>query len=1093
MGKWLRVGFASLLVCATTAVGISRADNVEGFAGVFGALIQQAQQAQAQRQNDLVSVQRLQIALRRLGFYHGKIDGHMGAGTSASVLEFYSQNNRTPPSQITTDTVVEIEDAASQASPSQSAQNSNSADHNGEGPSFSCDGNLSQTERTICNDENLSNLDQQMNGAYRQAIANHSSADQQNEIQNRARQFRQRRDACGTDSDCIQRSYERAVADIGADVASPTDTNHKLGEVKGFEPNLKLQNGRAWILVASRENLSDALTLSDNYADKFDSAIVMRSPKGPFAISIGWVPKDMGRDLLDNLKSNNLVPSDSFLSDGQDYSGPIFAKAKPNPNSRDLLVLLTMLRPSAQELAHMQDNGSSIKLLIDYPLRVGGLSPSDDYIGMRNQPDASKKPQYLLPHGTMLQKISENSDWIKAQAVSGISGWFQKSYLKPLNYSDSHDVTATQEASTSQDQSTSKISATSFDQTQKDDIRKHSTLLLSDIDAYLKTDPKIDDLSSLAELVGQLKKYQTTEDYVSLQGSIQKLEEKAAPLSGYKDFISKRDQARQEADARSLEGQVADAKGYVFFMQFYIKNNVTADAAPQMATLLNRYEEGLKSPSLVELTSLNSDSKALISKSGLDSQYKNKMTSFAPSDDAANARTLAEVPLQFASGPAKPLLMGDGTDFVMVYNDTSLAPNIVKNLKGDFEFIGGNARVCSFYALSDADVKRGLLAYLTSKGAPNIDLDTNACNEAEFLKYDLLVGQRKQVLGLTQHYMMPVLKLMEEGKLKLFAVAGQSDISGAAPFTKDTLVTLESDILAGAKTGFGLVRVENASSTICAIIDGEVEPHLLALKDQSRAVAETVGDKFNWKVSDADHVFLSAKKGECGAAYGDAKSLAVLMQALKRDGIAYHLAPLWIDNATILKLQGVVESERQDKIKQQAEKQQNVQDETKLAAARAVDEAAQKVTIEKKLRDENGPRARTKSDAIRDSLKDLADGKQTWTANVFPEYSTWYASQLQDHWELVSIDASVHDFGNAKWKDRTLEAAFADTHVTMKNRILGETKDFCWVLGGIDDAEYQVERVPVAVRCEQADDILSRWFVGNGFVSQWVTSAGASK
>lgn len=1094
MSYFFKVTLASFIMLSCFAMGVTKANNLDGVAGLFGALIQQAQQNKAQRQNDFVAIQRLQTSLRRLGLYGERIDGHWGGTTSAAVIAFYHQSNRPAPEQITMQTVSEIESAANRV-PATRIVPVNDSPGQSSGPSFNCAGNLNATERTICGSAELSNLDRQMLSTYGEAVSQVYNLEQDPEFKNSARQFLVSRNACGSSADCIRSAYQSRTSELDfASPASDDTSNHTFVAIKGFDANLQLQNGRTWIIVASRQNLSDALILSDDYAENYDSSMVMRSPKGPFAVTIGWIPKDLAIVLLGQMKASGLIPSDSFLSSGEGFAGPIFMKPKPNANSRDLLMLLTMLRPSVQGLSKMQATGSSIQLVIDFSSRVGGLNPTDDYIGMRSQPDPSRKPRYLLPHGTLLEKFTENGDWLQVQTVSGISGWIQKSYIKPLSYLDGHDSNAPQMASTqpAKEQVANTPIPLVFDQTQKDEIRKQAVLLLSDIDAYLKTDPKINDVSSVAEMVGQVRKFQTTEDYESLQGVIYKLKEKAVTLVGYSDFYRKREVERRESDARALESQVSEAKGYVFFMQSYIKSNITADAATQMATLLKRYDESLKSPSLTIVTSLNDESKALVSRSGLDNAYKEKMASFAPSDDGATARSLGEMPIQFANGIARPVFMGDDADFVVLYNDTSLAPNVIKNLKGEFEFSGGRAKICTFYPISDLDIHRGILAYVTGKGAPSIDFNPSPCNESQFMNYDLLIGQRKQILALSQHYMLPVLKLMEDGKLKFFSTATQPEITTAARFTKYTLVALESDILAGAKSGFGLVRVENASSTICAIIAGDAAPHQAALKAQSAALVEAIGNQFNWAVMDADHTFVSAKKRECGAAYGDAKSLGVLMQGLRRDGISYHMAPLWIDDSTIAAQRELIANAQQDEIRIQAEKQRQLDDAQKLTAAKVVDVAAQKVIIEKKLRDENGPRARSKTDGIRESLNELATGKQTWTGTVFPDFATWYKQQIADHWELVTIETSVHDFGSAKWKDRTLESAFADAHVTMKNRILGETKDFCWILGGIDDSEYQIERAPVAVQCEGVDSPLERWSLENGFVSQWVAPSSAS-
>jgi len=57
----------------------------------------------------------------------------------------------------------------------------------------------------------------------------------------------------------------------------------------------------------------------------------------------------------------------------------------------------------------------------------------------------------------------------------------------------------------------------------------------------------------------------------------------------------------------------------------------------------------------------------------------------------------------------------------------------------------------------------------------------------------------------------------------------------------------------------------------------------------------------------------------------------------------------------------------------------------------------------------------------------------------------------------------------------------------MKNRSLGENKTFCFSLGLIFDAEFQVYREPIeTLRCEDAAEPSRAWKQAQGFRSQWV-------
>ncbi len=85
-----------------------------------------------------------------------------------------------------------------------------------------------------------------------------------------------------------------------------------------------------------------------------------------------------------------------------------------------------------------------------------------------------------------------------------------------------------------------------------------------------------------------------------------------------------------------------------------------------------------------------------------------------------------------------------------------------------------------------------------------------------------------------------------------------------------------------------------------------------------------------------------------------------------------------------------------------------------------------------------------------------------------------------------ALDDKIADYGTADWKGRPLEVVFADISISMKNRLLGEKKTFCWSLGLIFDAEFQMLRDPLEAECENAAEPSLVWKQERGFLSQWV-------
>jgi hypothetical protein len=84
---------------------------------------------------------------------------------------------------------------------------------------------------------------------------------------------------------------------------------------------------------------------------------------------------------------------------------------------------------------------------------------------------------------------------------------------------------------------------------------------------------------------------------------------------------------------------------------------------------------------------------------------------------------------------------------------------------------------------------------------------------------------------------------------------------------------------------------------------------------------------------------------------------------------------------------------------------------------------------------------------IANAIKLIAEDKETWANSYFPEIASWFHSRTADGWEFVAIDQPVTDYGTADWKGRPLEVVFTDVSISMRNRLLGENRTFCFTLG----------------------------------------------
>ena len=62
----------------------------------------------------------------------------------------------------------------------------------------------------------------------------------------------------------------------------------------------------------------------------------------------------------------------------------------------------------------------------------------------------------------------------------------------------------------------------------------------------------------------------------------------------------------------------------------------------------------------------------------------------------------------------------------------------------------------------------------------------------------------------------------------------------------------------------------------------------------------------------------------------------------------------------------------------------------------------------------------------------------------------------------MTIDTEVQDFGTSNFKSRALNTVFARITLHLKNRMLGEYKDSCFIFGRINDTNFRCRENPLS-------------------------------
>ena len=139
------------------------------------------------------------------------------------------------------------------------------------------------------------------------------------------------------------------------------------------------------------------------------------------------------------------------------------------------------------------------------------------------------------------------------------------------------------------------------------------------------------------------------------------------------------------------------------------------------------------------------------------------------------------------------------------------------------------------------------------------------------------------------------------------------------------------------------------------------------------------------------------------------------------------------------------------------------------------------------LRQKFGDSAKAAADALSSEIAAWTKDQSGQIVGLYPKYAAWLTDKLADHWEIMTIDTKVQDFGTSSFKSRALDTIFARITLHLKNRMLGEYKDFCFIFGRINDTEFSMWREPAFAKCDD-EATISTWQDGHQFKSEWLAS-----
>ena len=562
----------------------------------------------------------------------------------------------------------------------------------------------------------------------------------------------------------------------------------------------------------------------------------------------------------------------------------------------------------------------------------------------------------------------------------------------------------------------------------------------------------------------------------------------------YQQHLADLAEAQKKREAQYLLDAIHRGEKERDFILDYIGKNPLADATPALAALVKQLNPALQRADLNELQPLVDKLDVAIREANLESAF---IAAQKEVNNSPEKKTAPTAPMTPSAPPAvklptteknRFLVEGDLDDVEILYNASSKAPHIAQNLRGDFVFSQNEARICLFGQNPDGLALTAKQAVSAKADPRQIAVTVEPCNSEDLLSYDIVATQRNAFLRSKRDDALALIKTIEDDDYRKFAEVTAADLKKAADAEHAQIEKNKANIADGAPDGFGVVLLKTGSANLCLAVEkAEVPSHqqlLLRAEDKLNLEMQTAVVIKDTTIDDA---FINIQKRQCGGVYASAADLKALTDALARNDIPYAVSSLWNLPADVEREDAALaEKARIAAVEEQERKQRN-EDLKRLQEQRAKDLSDTQKEQQEALRQKFGDSAKAAADALSSEIAAWTKDQSGQIAGLYPKYAAWLTDKLADHWEFMTIDTEVQDFGTSPFKSRALDTIFARITLHLRNRMLGEYKDFCFIFGRINDTEFSMWREPAFAKCDD-EAAISTWQTGHQFKSEWLAS-----
>ena len=631
---------------------------------------------------------------------------------------------------------------------------------------------------------------------------------------------------------------------------------------------------------------------------------------------------------------------------------------------------------------------------------------------------------------------------------------------------------------------------------------------LEDVGAFIKEHPQSPKLLDYIDRIGALSAAVKTNDPDEIERKLTELNDSLSHDKDYQQHLAEQVDAQKRRAAQYLGDAIRRGEQQRDFILDYIGKNPLADVTPAFAGYVKELNPALQRADLNQLQPLIEKVDLAIREANLEAAFiaaqKGPPKASGAKGDAgvaAPSKIERTSPRAANSAPAEALPIteknrflvgGDLDDVEILYNASPSAPHVAQNLRGDFVFAQNQARVCLFGQNPD-ELALKVEQTISTKAEPKQPtVSVEPCDPRQLLSYDIIVTQRNAFLKTTREDALALLKLIENDDYRKFAEVTAADLNKAADAERAQIEKIKTNVNDGAPDGYGIIFLKTGSSNLCIAVGSKIASHRelllrseekLNLEMQTEALLKdtTIDTKDTAPIDDA---FINIQKGQCGAVYASAAVLKTLTAALVRNNVPYEFSGMWILPEDVDREDVLLAEKEKVALQEETERAQRNADQARLAQIRAQDLSATQAAQQAALREKFGEGAQSAAGTLSSEIVAFAKDQSGPIGTFYPSFAAWLADKLADHWEIVTINSGLEDFGTSNFKTRALDTIFSRITLHLKNRMLGELKDFCFIFGRINDTEFSMRREPVYAKCDD-EAAIKTWQEGHQFKSEW--------